>query len=206
MLLTISVAAASVGAAAASPNQDPMSFWRARIEAARLASVPPPPKGVREMQWQELSPPGWNPGNILTRLGVDSIQDNDPAAMSKMGEIRKEWDNAPTVPLAEGMIVRLTGFPLTIDDMAGSARTILVAPYYGACIHKPSPPANQLVVVSLKNAFPVNMQQRPIWIVGRLVQQATPTPFGQAAYLMLDAKWQLYPREKHPLPQYQPLR
>ena len=44
------------------------------------------------------------------------------------------------------------------------------------------------------------------FLIELLVQQATPTPFGQAAYLMLDAKWQLYPREKHPLPQYQPLR
>ena len=207
LLVALSTLGATLSGVAASADQDPMARWRARVEAARLASVPPPPKGVRDMQWQQLSPAGWNPGQILTRLGVDSVQDSDPAAKAKMGEIRREWDNAPTVDLPpDGAPVRLTGFPLTVDSMAGLARTILVAPYYGACIHKPAPPANQMVVVSVTNAFPADFQQRPVWITGRLVKQTTPTPFGQAAYLMVDAKWEPYPLQKYPMPQYLPLR
>ena len=203
---TVLIWAAAVGGAAAGPEQDPMARWYARVEAARLASVPPPPKGVRELQWQQLSPPGWSPTKILQRVGVDALVDTDPAVLAKMDEIRHEWDLAPTVALAEGTVVRLTGFPLVLDEMAGSARTIIVAPYYGACVHKPAPPANQMVVVALRNAFPAHMQQQPVWIVGKIVTQATPTRYGRAAYLMVDARWEPYPYQKYPLPRYQPLR
>lgn len=206
LLLLAALSTWAAAGAAPSDHPDPMARWRARVEAARLATVPAPPKGVRDLQWQQLSPPGWNPGQILTRLGVDSLQDSDPASQAKMLEIRQEWDRAPVVAQVEGTTVRLTGFPLVLDEMAGSARTILVAPYYGACVHKPAPPANQMVVVALKNAFPANMQQQPLWITGKLVVQSTPTRYGRAAYLMVDAKWEPYPYQKYPLPQYQQLR
>lgn len=206
LLAALVLCGAGTTGALASPEQDPMARWRARVEQARLASVPPPPKGVRDLQWSELSPPGWNPGLTLQRLGVGAMKDNDPGVSDTMTQIRREWDHAPPVSLPEGTPVRLTGFPVLLDEMAGSARTIILAPYYGACVHRPSPPANQMVVVALKNAFPVNMQPYPVWIVGKIVPQLTPTRYGQAAYLMVDAKWEPYPYQKYPMPQYQPLR
>ena len=185
---------------------DPMAHWRAQIEDARRKSVPPPPRGVREMHWNTLSPAGWNPGQILQRLGVMKVSDGEPDARRIEAEIQREWDKAPTVALTDDKPVRMTGYPVLLDDGDGLARTILLVPYRGACIHRPSPPANQMVKVSFKKGIPRNMDTTSIWVTGKIVALASPTPYGRVAYTMPEAQWQKYPIEKHPLPLYIPLR
>lgn len=185
---------------------DPMARWRAQIENARRLTVPPPPKGTKELQWNELSPAGWNPGRILERLGVEDLADNDPHVREIEREIRREWDNAPTVTRGDDAPVRMTGYPIIMAEGEGLAKTIILVPYHGACVHRPAPPANQMVVVSLKQGLPRNIGQTPLWITGRLHTLATPTAYGRVAYTMTDASWQKYPAERYPLPQYIPLR
>lgn len=203
---SVSLWGAAPTVSAQSPQQDPMARIRARVEAARLLRALPPPPGVRDVQWKQLSPPGWSPAKIAQRQGVAGLADDEPGAAAIKDEIRSEWDRAPTVPQPDDSPVRLTGYPVMLTEDSAAARTIILAPYYGACIRSPSPPANQMVLVSLKRPLPKNMEQRPIWIVGKMVTLATSTPYGKVAYLMLDAQWEAYPIQKYPMPQYQPLR
>ena len=197
---------AGAGTAFAEYNIDPMAHWRTQIEDARRKTIPAPPKGVREMHWNALSPAGWNPGLILQRLGVMKTSDGEPAARQIEAEIQREWDKAPTVPLTKDTPVRMTGYPVMLGAGDGLAKTILLVPYRGACIHRPSPPANQMVMVTFKSGIPRNMDTTSIWVTGKIYALAAPTPYGRVAYTMLDAQWQKYPVEKYPLPQYIPLR
>lgn len=208
MILTAAAAWlwAGAGTAFAEYNIDPMSHWRAQIEDARRKNVPPPPRGVREMHWNTLSPAGWNPGQILQRLGVRAVSDGEPGARQVEAEIQREWDKAPTVPLNDDTPVRMTGYPTMLDAGEGLAKTILLVPYRGACIHRPSPPANQMVMVTFRSGIPRNMDATSIWVTGKIYALAAPTPYGRVAYTMPDAQWQKYPVEKYPLPQYIPLR
>ena len=121
-------------------------------------------------------------------------------------EIRREWDNAPTVPPPDDAPIRLTGFPVLLENSGGLAKSILLVPYYGAGIHRPSPPANQMVMVYFKHGLPRNLGQSPIWITGRMYPLAASTAHGRVGYTMPDAKWQKFPVDKYPLPQYIPLR
>lgn len=194
------------GWALAEYNVDPMARWRAQIEDARRKTIPPPPKGVRELHWNDLSPPGWNPGQILQRLGVRKMSDGDPGARKLEAEIQREWDLAPTVALEVLTPVRMTGYPILLTPGEGLARSILLVPYFGACIHKPSPPANQMVMVSFKSGLPRNMDTTALWVTGRIHVLASPTPYGRVGYTMTEASWLRYPVDKYPLPQYVPLR
>lgn len=202
---TLLIFSAAAGARA-EYNIDPLAHWRAQIEDARRKTVPAPPKGTRELHWNALSPTGWNPGQILQRLGVRRLSDGDPRAKDVEAEIQKEWDQAPTVPIGDETAVRMTGYPTMLSPGEGLAKTILLVPYRGACIHRPSPPANQMVMVSFKQGIPRNMDTTAIWITGRLHVLAAPSPYGRVAYTMTDATWQKYPVERYPLPQYIPLR
>ena len=206
LLTAASLLCASWAGAMDQPPQDPLTHWRTHIEAARLKTVPPPAKGVRETRWNELSPPGWNPGKILQRLGVAEVDDGDPGAKDVQAEIRREWDNAPTVPPPDDAPIRLTGFPVLLENSGGLAKSIILVPYYGAGIHRPSPPANQMVMVYFKHGLPRNLGQSPIWISGRMYPLAASTAHGRVGYTMPDAKWQKFPVDKYPLPQYIPLR
>ena len=187
-------------------NIDPMAHWRAQIEDARRKTIPAPPKGVHELHWNALSPAGWTPGQILQRLGVMKMSDGQPGARQLEAEIQREWDKAPTVALTDDTPVRMTGYPTMLSAGDGLAKTILLVPYRGACIHRPSPPANQMVMVTFKRGIPRNMDTTSIWVTGKIYPLAAPTPYGRVAYTMPDAQWQKYPAEKYPLPQYIPLR
>ncbi len=190
------------------PTPDPMAHWRAQIEAARRLSIPPPPKGVRETPWNALSPVGWNPGQILQRLGISQVGDGDPKAVDLEKQIKLEWDKAPAVQFKDEIPIRLTGYPVMLSRGEGLAKDILLVPYRGACIHRPAPPANQMVMVSFKpgQGLPRNMDNEVLWVTGRIYALAYPTEYGQVAYVMPDARWQEYPKEKYPLPLYTPLR
>lgn len=205
LLLASAVLAGTTGARA-QYNIDPMAHWRMQIEEARRKTLPAPPKGTRELHWNALSPAGWNPGQILQRLGVRNISDGNPRAREVEAQIQQEWDKAPTVPLNDDSPVRMTGYPIILGAGEGLARTILLVPYRGACIHSPAPPANQMVMVSFKQGLPRNMDTTALWVTGKIHVLAAPTPYGRVAYTMSDATWQKYPVEKYTLPQYVPLR
>jgi hypothetical protein len=188
------------------PAQNAVENMRARVEAARLLSVPKPPPGVRDMRWHELSPPGFNPGRFLDELNIKELADSDPRAVQALERIQREWDEAPSVVFDNDRPVRLTGFPILLDRGQGLSRAILLVPYYGACIHRPSPPANQMVLVVLKNPMPRNMDHLPVWVLGRIYAARTATQFGKVAYTVTEGTWIKYPHEKYPMPQYVPLR
>lgn len=55
-----------------------------------------------------------------------------------------------------GELVSLSGYIVPIE--LGEGRTVqrfFLVPYYGACIHYPPPPPNQIVYVSIEDKFPV---------------------------------------------------
>ena len=83
--------------AGAVPAQDPETVFRAAAQAARLGTVPPPPSGVRDLAWSELSPRGWDARNTLRRWAVADLEHDDAKIRTAAAGIRREWDLAPTV-------------------------------------------------------------------------------------------------------------
>lgn len=206
-LMTILVlASALLGAAgrsgAAQPSDDPAARWRARVEQAKLLSVPKPPAGVRAIRWDALAPAGWDAQAILRQHDAHELQRNDPRAVEARARLSRAWEAAPTVTFTDDAPVRLAGFPVMIDSGQGLSRTIVLVPYHSDGDRRPLPPANQMVLAYLKPGVPRNLGNDPIWITGRIYPVRSPTPNGVAAYLMPEARWQKYPYPAYPLPPY----
>ena len=201
VLLASSLLFCSV-AGAVRVGTDVAAIMRAQAEAARRLTVPPPPQGVIDVQWNQLSPPGWNPGKILDRLGVSELKDDDPKAKAILAEVQHDWQRAPAISSVPLTPIRLTGFPVMLDDKTGAVKKILLVPYYGACIHMPPPPANQVVVVTLDRELSRSMYQYPVSITGNIAIKPSTTQYGRAIYQITNAKWEAYQYLKYPLPQY----
>ena len=59
-----------------------------------------------------------------------------------------------------------------------------VVPYFGACIHVPPPPPNQVVFVSLPVAVAVEDPYGPHWVTGVMRTSSSSTELADAAYTL----------------------
>ncbi len=74
------------------------------------------------------------------------------------------------------------GFAIPLERKGDKVTEFLLLPYFGACIHSPPPPANQIVrVVSAK---PLGKMQTmdAVWVSGTLTLERVDTPWGKAGY------------------------
>ncbi|AOY89849.1 hypothetical protein BKP64_17675 [Marinobacter salinus] len=120
----------------------------------------------------------------------------DLALLENMPEIEHDGDGAPLLPdeIMTGRVVpemgdvegRIPGFvvPLkTTQDMR--ILEFFLVPYYGACIHVPPPPPNQIIHVKFKEGFTLEALYDPVWIEGKLVIERTENDLGASSYSMV---------------------
>jgi hypothetical protein len=136
--------------------------------------------------------------NLQTRTVAPIVLDSTVAASGADDGIVYEvdWrtlaglDPRTGVPSAElrqlhGRTVRIPGYIVPLDDFADAVTEFLLVPYYGACIHTPPPPPNQMVQVRVeRNVHASSSWQEPVWIEGRLEIRAVLSPYGVVAYQM----------------------
>ena len=71
-------------------------------------------------------------------------------------------------PQLDGQVVRIAGYLLPLEFSGKSIREFLLVPWVGACIHTPPPPANQIVHVTLEQAFEHDGLFKPVVVTGRM--------------------------------------
>jgi hypothetical protein len=141
------------------------------------------PGGLREIGWDDLIPEGWDPAKELPFKDVDQISDDDPRSVALMDALRELWDKAPTRRDLDGLRIRIPGYVVPLDMLGGRIREFLLVPYFGACIHTPPPPANQIIQVKLKARRDLQTMDA-IWVNGRLRLLRAETSMGVSGYLL----------------------
>ena len=93
----------------------------------------------------------------------------------------------------DGELVRIPGFVLPFEYSAsGKILEFLLVPYFGACIHVPPPPPNQLVYVTAEKPADLGKQWEPVWAIGVLRTQKHINDLGDAAYTLELQNWEVY--------------
>jgi len=147
--------------------------------------IPPAISGYRELKWDDLIPNDWNPEKELGDINWDELDDADPRAEEALKRMRAVWDSAPAEKSLDGTKVKLAGFVVPLEYKGDEIREFLLVPYFGACIHAPPPPANQIVyVISAK--LPANFQTMdPFWVNGTMKIDHSVTDMGFSSYQMV---------------------
>jgi uncharacterized protein len=84
-----------------------------------------------------------------------------------------------------GKRVRVPGYMVPLDDSANGVDEFILVPYYGACIHAPPPPPNQMVYVKMSGGRRVDVNMwDPIWIEGELHVTEVDSPYGAISHQM----------------------
>ncbi len=167
---------------------------RRRLFTALVCALPFTPgcaEQYAEISWDDLVPRGWDPMKSIQRNN-SAMLDSDPRTQQLFDQLREVWDNAPTVPALAGRRVRLPGYLVPLDETKDGLREFLLVPYYGACIHTPPPPANQIVHVRSQTPITGFRTMAAIWVSGTLELARTPSNMGVSGYAMHASKVTAY--------------
>ncbi len=160
---------------------------------AALLSLPLFAAEVRELTWSELIPEGALPAPSPMPMH-DLSQLADQLAAEQAPPAAQQMPAAPVNKALDGQTVKLPGYlvPLNYDE-DGQANEFLLVPYFGACIHVPPPPSNQIVYITAGNAVEMEALYQPFWIEGTLRAENASSELAEAGYQVLKAK--IYPYE-----------
>ena len=138
----------------------------------------------KDMQWDALVPKGWDPSKLFQNENFDMMSDADPKAMALLKKIREVWDNAPVNEELNGAKIRIPGFLVPLEGSKKTFTEFLLVPYFGACIHTPPPPANQIIHVTAVKPLKSAGIMDAVWVSGTLKTSHTKNDMGDAGYKM----------------------
>lgn len=145
------------------------------------------PNEPRTLEWPDLIPPEERDrpriGSIRARPLFDD-ESGPAAAQEGSSGVNKSLDRK---------LVKLPGFivPLAVDKKQMITEFLLV-PYFGACIHVPPPPPNQIVYVKSSNPIHVNTMYDAVWVSGELRTLQASTGLATASYSLTASKIEKY--------------
>jgi hypothetical protein len=158
----------------------------AATAATGAKSAPAAAGKVLELEWDELVPAENRAKfSMAPQAQHDYLGESGPAAQQPMDfSVNKELD---------GLSVKLPGFIVPLDiGKDGLVSEFFLVPYFGACIHVPPPPPNQIVYVKMQKGIALDSIYEAYWITGKMKIQNKSTRLGAAAYMVAADKVEIY--------------
>jgi len=160
--------------------------------------------GYKDIEWTELIPEAElealrNPPDFLSLIEDGSEEDRiDSQLQSNLAEppvsaYQKALVSTNIVATFDSQNIRLPGFivPLEFDENFVVTEFFLV-PYFGACLHGPPPPPNQIIFVKHGTGIKLDSLEQPYWISGLLTTVSEINSTAHAAYSMTAQNIVLY--------------
>jgi hypothetical protein len=107
-----------------------------------------------EVYWEDLVPEGFN--------------EMAPPAVQHNGEMSQLQPDAPVVETYNNKRVKIPGFVVPLEGTDELTTEFLLVPYFGACIHVPPPPSNQIVYVKFEEGIAIDNIYDAVWVTGVL--------------------------------------
>ncbi|MCV6604247.1 MAG: DUF3299 domain-containing protein [Porticoccaceae bacterium] len=128
-------------------------------------------------------------GLLLDEYELDESPEVDEATSA----FQEALVSAKVRPEFDGQRIRIPGFmvPIQLDGPKNVTEFFLV-PYFGACIHTPPPPPNQIIHVEHPQGFHLDDLFTPVWVVGTAHTINSTKSSVQSAYSMSEVDISLY--------------
>ncbi len=121
---------------------------------------------VPESERNQFSPQGMPAANH---------EGNAPAQQSSVGAVRPELN---------GSKVKIPGFVIPLEGDENTVTEFLLVPYFGACIHVPPPPPNQIIYVKFPEGAPIQELWDVIYVIGTLKTETMSVDLAETAYVI----------------------
>ncbi|MEJ1960599.1 MAG: DUF3299 domain-containing protein [Gammaproteobacteria bacterium] len=146
------------------------------LSGTLLAATAP---AVRQLDWDALLPADERDNfNTAPPPPNHSYLGEGGAAAMQQGSFNVNLSLNHTSVKIPGFIVPLELLP------GGMVSELFLVPYFGACIHVPPPPPNQIVYVKLASPVKLESMYDAVWITGTLRTETRNSRYGAAAYTL----------------------
>ena len=151
-----------------------------------LWSAAPMAAELRELTWSEMVPADAPPQTAQPAAPMHDLSQLADALAAESGPAAAQQSPAaPVVKELDGQQVKLPGYIVPLDvTEEGRVTEFLLVPYFGACIHVPPPPSNQIVLVKYAKGVMLDALYEPFWIQGPLKVESTSSELAEAGYQM----------------------
>ena len=127
-------------------------------------------------------------GEGLTLANALRLVSDDPVPIDwrMLASLDLETGKAPPALAAlDGKRVVIAAFIVPLEDDIQRADEFLLVPYFGACVHTPPPPPNQMVYVKMKDRRQVRIGWwDPVHFEGVLHLKQVESPYGASYFEM----------------------
>lgn len=138
-----------------------------------LFSMPTLAQKPIELEWEQLIPKGYTP---KPNPQISPHNENMQANWIQPGL------DAPVVTQFNQKVVSLPGFVVPLEGTDDLITEFLLVPFFGACIHVPPPPPNQIVHVIFDDGLPIESLYDAIIVTGKLSTQSYDSSLAKVAY------------------------
>ncbi|GAA5189224.1 DUF3299 domain-containing protein [Ferrimonas gelatinilytica] len=117
---------------------------------------------IKVLQWEDLRPADEQQAlpNVNPHGGDPFADESGPASwVQPQGQVVAELD---------GQTIKLPGFIVPLEGDETHVTEFLLVPYFGACVHVPPPPTNQLIYVKYEQGLPIDIIWDAVWVTGKL--------------------------------------
>lgn len=137
-----------------------------------------------EISWDDLMPEDYSLSleELFNSPELDLLDDYSPRAQEIMDRMMQTLASAPVVDSMDGRMVSIPGFVVPLEGVGDVVDRFFLVPYFGACIHVPPPPSNQIVDVHYQPGTRIDSLYDAVLISGRLTTQVFSHELGTAGY------------------------
>ncbi len=162
--------------------------WTDLLPDADLHALENPPASINEIEdGSEFD----RPASPLKAKTFDST--NQPDSTTAEGRYALALSSKNIRPEYNGRAIRIPGFivPLDYDDHQ-TITSFFIVPFFGACLHLPPPPPNQIIYATFPKGLQLDALYDPFWIEGVMSTTLIENDVATAAYSMAVLSYELY--------------
>ena len=161
------------------------------------ATLPENDENFQTIEWVALIPEDdldalLNPPDFLKDIADGSDQDSvdllqkNTQLDAKGKRFQKALVSTNVVNEYDGKSIRIPGFIVPLESAGERIVTeFFVVPYFGACLHMPPPPPNQIIHVVVNEGIELENLYDPFWFEGQLALKTIETETGVSVYAMI---------------------
>jgi len=174
----------------AAPDARAFEFGETVGSWINLGDDAPVDPDVRPVTWDDLTPPlspEQKSAAAELNMRIDQMSD---AQISRALELVGSG-GSKVIEELDGEKISIMGYLLPLDYESTDAKTFVLVPFIGACVHVPPPPPNQVIYVEYEKGVPMKALEENMWtpfrVTGTLRAVSAMTDLAEVGYQMTAA-------------------